>query len=205
MASAAAAPLALTGQMLMYLSLAAAASVSCPNSHQGMVSAVLGDTAQLPCNFSSPAGHPAHKAKVVWQKQEDEEELVVHFQNGRENGDSQHRNYRNRTFIRQDWFQQGDGGVELKQVKGEDDGIYICWVTLLPLGPHTQHRCCEVVLTVISRTMADAPDVSVSAPGDHVTVWIIFIGSVFLLMFLPVVLTHLNTYSQTHRSSYGSL
>eukprot|EP00079_Xenopus_tropicalis_P019536 XP_012809285.1 PREDICTED: uncharacterized protein LOC100489603 isoform X2 [Xenopus tropicalis] len=170
----------------------AAASISCPE-HKGAVSAVSGGTARLPCNFSPPVGPPAQEAKVAWQKQENEEEVVVHFQNGRENGDFQHRRYHNRTYIQQDWFQLGDVGMELRNVRGGDNGIYVCWVTLLPLRPDSQHRCCEVALTVMAAVVTEPEPVALSPQWNHVIAWIMFIVTVSLLLFLPICWVFSNT------------
>lgn len=123
----------------------------CPKEEQN-ITVKLGGTAHLPCLFYPPKGVIKDGVQVSWQKEHTEIDLVVHFQNGKEEGDKQNEHFKGRTLVGRTWFQDGNAKLNIHRVTEEDTGKYTCWITLLPLGPWSQHRCCVVTLTISEET-----------------------------------------------------
>ncbi|XP_031759901.1 CD276 antigen-like [Xenopus tropicalis] len=118
----------------------------CPNPRQHIIA--QGNTdAMLPCSFLW-RGEPSEEWKVVWQKEEDEDELVVHYQNGADQDDKQNQRFHSRTFIRKDWFGQRNATLRLSRVSSRDSGAYQCYLMGIPVGPGPMIPCCRVTLEV---------------------------------------------------------
>ncbi|XP_068128223.1 V-set domain-containing T-cell activation inhibitor 1-like [Hyperolius riggenbachi] len=124
----------------------------CPKADRN-ISVVLGGVAHLPCTFSPLHDAPIQDVKVSWQKDSGMgKEMVVHFQNGKEEGDRQDKQFKNRTAVGRHWYRHGNAKLSLHGVTREDAGKYTCWVTLLPLRPGRQFKCCTVTLQISEDT-----------------------------------------------------
>ncbi|OCT77239.1 myelin-oligodendrocyte glycoprotein [Xenopus laevis] len=120
----------------------------CQNPRQHVMAQEKTD-ALLPCWFMW-YGKPYEDWKVVWQKEEEgqEDELVVHYQNGADRDDKQNPHFRGRTFIRKGWFEHHDATLTLSRVSDSDSGTYKCYLMGIPVGPGPMIPCCRVTLEV---------------------------------------------------------
>ncbi|XP_077329664.1 CD276 antigen-like [Lithobates pipiens] len=180
--------------VLMFLIQGLQGLKECPKQEQN-ITVKLGDTAHLPCSFSSPKGVNKRGVQVSWQKEHTEIDLVVHFQNGKEEGDQQNERFIGRTLVGRTWYQDGNAKLSLHRVTKEDTGKYTCWITLLPLKPWSQHRCCVVTLTISE----DKPQ-EVIVKGDRilsnfVIMWAVVFFIIGLLAIIPCLLTSRPNYS----------
>ncbi|XP_041082332.1 CD276 antigen-like [Polyodon spathula] len=82
----------------------------------------------LSCSFSYKEGADLRGLVVTWQRPPADH--VVHsFYYGRDQLDLQNEAYRNRTQLFPEQLSVGNASLRLKQVRGEDEGLYTCAVT----------------------------------------------------------------------------
>ncbi|KAM3924267.1 CD276 antigen-like [Leptodactylus fuscus] len=157
--------------------------MTCPVYEQ-TVSFPPSGTATLPCSFIPSEGFSGRRIRVSWQKKHGGEELVVHFQNGRDTGDMQNEVFRGRTTMSNNWFGKGDATLTLRQLTMEDAGKYTCWVTVYPISPGLQKRCCVVMLNISAELASQGSD-HAHPLWERALGHCIFILAVALLCFLP--------------------
>ncbi|XP_041082319.1 CD276 antigen-like isoform X2 [Polyodon spathula] len=81
----------------------------------------------LSCSFSYKEGADLRGLVVTWQRPPADH--VVHsFYYGRDQLDLQNEAYRNRTQLFPEQLSVGNASLRLKQVRGEDEGLYTCAV-----------------------------------------------------------------------------
>ncbi|XP_041081651.1 CD276 antigen-like [Polyodon spathula] len=87
-----------------------------------------GSDVTLSCSFSYKEGAGLRGLLVTWQRPP--ADRVVHsFYYGRDQLDLQNEAYRNRTQLFPEQLSVGNASLRLKQVRGEDEGLYTCAVT----------------------------------------------------------------------------
>ncbi|XP_072006002.1 V-set domain containing T-cell activation inhibitor 1-like isoform X1 [Engystomops pustulosus] len=160
-------------------------------------------TAALPCLF-----HPFEKdidqlVRVSWQKEHEGDDLVVHFQNGKDAGDKQNPIFRGRTKMSKNWYSKGNATLKLGHLNMADGGRYTCWVTVFPIVPGPQSRCCVVKLNVFGK-----PVIATQGGGDpSPPAWErglalgLFLFIILLLIFLPFCLFY-KRYSNTRITNH---
>ncbi|XP_069840998.1 programmed cell death 1 ligand 1-like [Dendropsophus ebraccatus] len=126
--------------------------LTCPGEER-MVSFPQDSTGILPCLFSPSRRVLGMLARVSWQKEREVEDLVVHFQNGNDSGDKQHELFKNRTMISKSWFVDGNATLRLDHLTKDDAGRYSCWITMYPIRPGLQKKCCVVMVNIYSQRM----------------------------------------------------
>ncbi|XP_075445106.1 uncharacterized protein LOC142488469 [Ascaphus truei] len=155
---------------LLHAVTQAHAYFSCPNSNQDVkVRSHPGASVYLPCTFSWH-GEPPSDHKVVWQKKQgkDQDDLVVHYQNGEDDDDGKSDQFHGRTEVSQDWFHIRNATLQLHRVSVQDTGLYKCFVAQIPVGPEGGQLCCEVTLTVDTETKATQHNGGTKGYQSHV-------------------------------------
>ncbi|XP_072006003.1 V-set domain-containing T-cell activation inhibitor 1-like isoform X2 [Engystomops pustulosus] len=140
-------------------------------------------TAALPCLF-----HPFEKdidqlVRVSWQKEHEGDDLVVHFQNGKDAGDKQNPIFRGRTKMSKNWYSKGNATLKLGHLNMADGGRYTCWVTVFPIVPGPQSRCCVVKLNVFGK-----PVIATQGGGHSSLAQKMLLGIYLLIIVLPTIL-----------------
>ncbi|XP_056091561.1 junctional adhesion molecule-like [Rhinichthys klamathensis goyatoka] len=92
------------------------------------ISASVGEDVTLNCSVDSHI-KPEHIEEVSWRKtDEDEDILVLLYQNNEAFPDSSDEQYRDRVEFFTDEIPKGNFSLRLKSVRTEDKGVYICQV-----------------------------------------------------------------------------
>uniref|UniRef100_A0A9J7Z073 Ig-like domain-containing protein n=1 Tax=Cyprinus carpio carpio TaxID=630221 RepID=A0A9J7Z073_CYPCA len=92
------------------------------------ISASVGEDVTLNCSVDSHIT-PEHIEEVSWKKtDEDEDILVLLFQNNQTLSDSSDERYRDRVEFFTDEIPKGNFSLRLKSVRTEDKGVYMCQV-----------------------------------------------------------------------------
>ncbi|XP_056425061.1 butyrophilin subfamily 3 member A2-like [Hyla sarda] len=172
--------------------------LSCPGGER-MVSFPQDSIGALPCLFS-PLRVSDQLMRVSWQKEHKMEDLVVHFQNGKDTGDKQNAIFKGRTTISNNWFADGNATLTLADLTEDDAGRYSCWITEYPIRPGRQVRCCVVTLHIFDRLLiqknkSHGDDVSHSIL-DQVLAVCFCVLVLALLCFLPFFI-HKNFYAKS--------
>ncbi|KAM4036324.1 CD276 antigen-like [Anomaloglossus baeobatrachus] len=159
-----------------------------------MVSYPLSSTAVLPCLFR-PSRRPADELlRVSWQKEHEMEDLVVHFQNGKDRGDKQNEVFKGRTGMSKNWFLEGNATLTLGRLTHDDAGKYTCWVTAYPIRPGQQRKCCVVMLTIYDQStkqkITSHGDDGGPSPLDQAVAYIFILLVFALFCFVPIFLTN---------------
>ena len=114
------------------------------------ISASVGEDVTLNCSVDSHI-KPEHIEEVSWRKtDEDEDNLVLLYQNNETFPDSSDEQYRDRVEFFTDEIPKGNFSLRLKSVRTEDKGVYMCQVfaggrsanttvVLEQLGESTKH------------------------------------------------------------------
>lgn len=121
--------------------------LTCPSKERTVSFPEYG-SAVLPCLFRPSLKVSGQLMKVSWQKEHKMDDLVVHFQNGNDTGDKQNEIFKGRTMMSKNWFVQGNATLTLEHLKKVDAGKYTCWITMYPIRPESQRRCCVVMLNI---------------------------------------------------------
>ncbi|XP_040271121.1 CD276 antigen-like isoform X1 [Bufo bufo] len=187
----------------LYLVTVLEGCLTCPEEEH-MVSFPRDTTAVLPCFFRPSLRFSDRLLRVSWQKEHEVEDLVVHFQNGNDTGDKQNELFKGRTTMSKNWFVEGNATLKLEHVRKKDSGKYTCWVTVYPIRPGLQCKCCVVVLDISDQknmqlTISPGNDHS-HAAWERVLAACLFLLVVVLFMFLPYFL-----FSRQQSGPYGIL
>ncbi|KAK9978502.1 hypothetical protein ABG768_020251, partial [Culter alburnus] len=92
------------------------------------ISVSVGEDITLNCSVDSHIT-PEHIEEVSWKKtDEDEDVLVLLFQNNKTLSDSSDERYRDRVEFFTDEIPKGNFSLRLKSVRTEDKGVYMCQV-----------------------------------------------------------------------------
>ncbi|XP_026095706.1 uncharacterized protein LOC113067545 [Carassius auratus] len=92
------------------------------------VSAYVGEDVTLNCSVDSHIT-PEHIEEVSWKKtDEDEDILVLLYQNNQTFPDASHERYRDRVKLFTAQIPKGNFSLRLKSVRTEDKGVYMCKV-----------------------------------------------------------------------------
>ncbi|XP_026095717.1 butyrophilin-like protein 2, partial [Carassius auratus] len=92
------------------------------------ISASVGEDVTLNCSVDSHIT-PEHIEEVSWKKtDEDEDILVLLYQNNQTLSDSSHERYRDRVEFFTAEIPKGNFSLRLKSVRTEDKGVYMCKV-----------------------------------------------------------------------------
>ncbi|XP_073507095.1 uncharacterized protein [Phyllobates terribilis] len=150
-------------------------------------------TAVLPCLFVPSQKASNQLVKVSWQKEQEPEDLVVHFQNGKDTGDKQNEMFKGRTMMSKNWFIEGNATLTLGHLTHEDAGKFTCWITVYPIRPGQQKRCCVITLKtsnepVTQQRTSQGNDGSPS-PLDQALAFFFILLVLPLLCFIPILLT----------------
>ncbi|KAK1151804.1 CD276 antigen-like [Acipenser oxyrinchus oxyrinchus] len=87
-----------------------------------------GSDVTLDCSFSYKAGADLTRVVVTWQRPPADD--VIHsYYYGQDQLALQNEAYRNRTQLFPEQLSVGNASLRLKQVRGEDEGLYTCAVT----------------------------------------------------------------------------
>ncbi|XP_044138801.1 uncharacterized protein LOC122929333 isoform X2 [Bufo gargarizans] len=206
----------------LYLVTVLEGFLTCPEEEH-MVSFPRDTTAVLPCLFRPSLRFSDRLLRVSWQKEHEVEDLVVHFQNGNDTGDKQNELFKGRTTMSKNWFVEGNATLKLEHVRKKDAGKYTCWVTVYPIRPGLQCKCCVVVLDISDQQnmkMTISPEIETHQARQHFSslqqsnfgndhshaVWervlaaCLFLLVVVLFIFLPYFL-----FSRQHSGPYRIL
>ncbi|XP_073407728.1 CD276 antigen-like [Dendrobates tinctorius] len=150
-------------------------------------------TAVLPCLFVPSQKASYQLVKVSWQKEHELEDLVVHFQNGKDTGDKQNEIFKGRTMMSKNWFIEGNATLTLGHLTHGDAGKFTCWVTAYPIRPGQQKRCCIVILKIsnqpIKQQSTSQGNDGSPSPLDQALALFFLLLVLGVLCFLPILLT----------------
>ncbi|KAM9718297.1 butyrophilin-like protein 2 isoform 2-T2 [Menidia menidia] len=118
------------------------------------------DSVTLPCG----AGKETEIRAVDWNRDNQLQDTVLHYINGRFESDRQHPSFKNRVDLQDRQMKDGDVSLILKNVKINDTGTYLCNVL-------TQHNFEPELISTINLEVSPPPGQRITAEAgqDSVT------------------------------------
>ncbi|XP_065276247.1 myelin-oligodendrocyte glycoprotein-like [Emys orbicularis] len=137
---------------------------------QPSITAHYGEDITLDCTFHHIPGVKLHRLNITWKMQRAEEEalLVQSYYGQRDLWQGQDKVYRGRTQLYREGIHKGNASLQLRAVRFQDEGSYLCYVTSeLGTSSHT------ISLAVLRESEMKSPivaqrgqDVTLSCPFE---------------------------------------